>query len=120
MRHHNHPIGIALIVALCALTLMGPESEAIAKSSRAMTGTGKWQKKCPVLPPKPLVYGIGSSTMGTSLGKLLSRNLKALNLPFRKWGVASSGLARPDFHDWPNQMQKLVKERDPKIFVISL
>ena len=87
---------------------------------RAMTGSGKWKAKCPKISAKPLVYGVGSSTMGTSLGKSLKSKLKEKGIGFRKWGKASSGLARPEFHDWPKSIKQVVREKKPDIFVISL
>lgn len=67
-----------------------------------------------------MVYAIGSSTMGISLGPALQRILKPRGIPFRKWGKASSGLARPDFHNWISATQDIVREWKPGVFVISL
>jgi hypothetical protein len=103
------PLAIALFLMPC-----------VAHAERPMTGTGVWKAKCPKLPASPLVYGVGSSTMGTSLGASLEKNLKKEGVTFRKWGVASSGLARPEFHNWPKSVKEVVRERNPDIFVISV
>ena len=92
--------------------------EAVAE--RPMTGKGQWKSRCPKVSKTPMVYGIGSSTMGTSLGTSLSKALKKEGIKFRKWGKASSGLARPEFHDWPKSIKQVVRQKNPDIFVISL
>jgi uncharacterized protein len=77
-------------------------------------------KKCPKLKGKPLVYAIGSSTLGSHLGGILARDLKKAGFKFRKWARASSGLARPDFHDWLSKIPDIAAEWKPAAFVISL
>ena len=66
------------------------------------------------------VYGIGSSTMGSLLGPLIHQMMKADPVRFRRWGKESSGLARPDFHDWPREVPHLVRKYSPDAFVVSL
>ena len=66
------------------------------------------------------VYAVGSSTLGSPLAGQLDAALKKEGLKFRKWAKASSGLARPDFHDWPAQIPAIEKEWSPDIFIISL
>lgn len=77
--------------------------------------------KCPTVSSKgPVVYGIGSSTMGGSLGKILRKEIEPWGAKVRIWGKASSGLSRPDFHDWPERVPEIVKKYTPDFFVISL
>ena len=76
--------------------------------------------KCKNLDGRDLIYGIGSSMMGSDLGPMLERRLKEQGLKFRKWGKASSGLARPDFHDWPEKARSVARKLKPKIFVVAL
>lgn len=77
--------------------------------------------RCPTADDSPLVYGIGGSTMGTLLGPMLDRVFETENgITFKRWGKASSGLARPDFHDWPKETPRLMKKHDPEVVVISL
>jgi hypothetical protein len=66
------------------------------------------------------IYGIGSSTMGMELGRILKSELRARGAKVRIWGKASSGLARPDFHDWPAAVPRLVRAHKPELFVVSL
>jgi uncharacterized protein len=33
--------------------------------------------------------------------------------------VVSSGLARPDFHDWPHHLRDTLEQRDPEIIIVS-
>ncbi len=77
--------------------------------------------KCPVTgDDKPVVYGIGGSTMGTVLGPMLDKVFGENDVEFRRWGKASSGLARPDFHDWPKSTPALMQKHKPDIVVVSL
>jgi hypothetical protein len=78
-------------------------------------------KKCPRFEKKkPFVYAIGSSTMGSYLGSYLEQDLPKAGFAFRKWAKASSGLARPDFHDWISKVPDIAKQWKPDIFVVSL
>jgi len=77
--------------------------------------------KCPVTEKKhPTVYGIGGSTMGSVLGPMLDKVFEENGIQFRRWGKASSGLARPDFHDWPKEAPALMKKHQPDIVIVSL
>lgn len=69
---------------------------------------------------KPFVYAVGSSTMGSYLGSYLKRDLPKAGFKFRKWAKASSGLARPDFHDWPERLPEITKQWKPDVYVIAL
>jgi hypothetical protein len=88
----------------------GAEKDA-AEPSRAM---------CPKTDKDPIVYGIGGSTMGSVLGPMLKTVFAEQKVEFSRWGKASSGLARPDFHDWPAEAPRLMKKHDPDIVVVSL
>ena len=66
------------------------------------------------------IYAVGSSTLGSPLGGQLETALKKEGFKFRKWAKASSGLARPDFHDWPAQLPKIDKEWSPDVYIVSL
>ncbi len=95
-----------LIATLFALTLSSP---ALAESS-----------KCPVTDGDPVVYGIGGSTMGSVLGPMLDKVFGEHDVEFSRWGKASSGLARPDFHDWPKETPRLMEKHKPDIVIVSL
>ncbi|MGM0576607.1 MAG: hypothetical protein ACQEXJ_12830 [Myxococcota bacterium] len=70
---------------------------------------------------RPRIYMIGSSTMGSLLGPMLQRLFDdRWALDARRWGKASSGLARPDFHDWPKLAPGLMHRHRPDIVVVSL
>jgi len=70
--------------------------------------------------PARSLYALGSSTMGMSLGKILRAELKPLGVRVRVWGKASSGLARPDFHDWPAAAARAMADHKPDLVVVSL
>lgn len=71
--------------------------------------------------PVKRVYMIGSSTMGSVLGPMLQRLLEDEHeIRSKRWGKASSGLARPDFHDWISLAPGLMKRHRPQVVVISL
>ena len=75
---------------------------------------------CKKLSKGSFVYAIGSSTMGNALGPQLKKKIENAGFKFRKWAKASSGLARPDFHDWPSKVPEVVDQWSPDAFVISL
>ena len=68
------------------------------------------------------IYALGSSTMASLLGPALKRIMKREwpEASLSKWGKPSSGLARPDFHDWPRQIPKILRRHKPDMFVVSL
>ncbi len=77
--------------------------------------------QCPVTDGKmPKVYAIGSSTMGSVLGPVLKNMLKREGVKFDRWGKASSGLARPDFHNWPKLAPGLMLKHKPDVVIVSL
>lgn len=98
---------------LLALTL------SIAMTSPALASSAV-EGKCPTVKGEPVIYGIGGSTMGSVLGPMLAQVLKKHGIKFSRWGKASSGLARPDFHDWPATAPGLMEKHKPDIVVISL
>lgn len=70
---------------------------------------------------RPMVYAIGSSTMGSVLGKVLKKEFKSkFKAKIYVWGKASSGLARPDFHDWPAQLRNIRRKHKPDYYIVSL
>jgi uncharacterized protein len=114
---HTTQTSLVLAAVVLVTLLLVP---AVSWAERPMTGDGEWRARCPKISKNPMVYGVGSSTMGTSLGASLSTALKEEGVNFRKWGKASSGLARPEFHDWPKSIRQVVRQKNPDIFVISL
>ena len=76
---------------------------------------------CPGAEKLEKVYLLGSSTMGSVLGPMLQVRLdKELGVRAKRWGKASSGLARPDYHDWPKLTPGLMNKHKPQVVVISL
>jgi hypothetical protein len=101
---------LALVLASMALPVL--PSAALAAGPAIV--------KCPTIAGATTVYGIGGSTMGTLLGPMLEKVFEEQGIDFRRWGKASSGLARPDFHDWPKETPAIMKKHQPKIVVVSL
>ena len=59
--------------------------------------------------------------MGSVLGPMLQKDLKKRwDIKAKRWGKASSGLARPDFHDWPAEVPNLMRRHRPDYVVVSL
>ena len=59
--------------------------------------------------------------MGSVLGPMLQKDLKKKwGIKAKRWGKASSGLARPDFHDWPAEVPNLMRRHRPDYVVVSL
>lgn len=101
---------LALALALTAgATPLAPASAAPPKGLR-----------CPKLDRDPSVYGIGGSTMGSLLGPMLQKVFAEHAIGFKRWGKASTGLARPDFHDWPAEAPGVMRKNKPDIVVVSL
>ena len=76
---------------------------------------------CPRFERRPKVYMIGSSTMGSVLGPMLQTELrKRWGVEGKRWGKASSGLARPDYHDWPRKAVGLMRRHNPHMVIVSL
>lgn len=85
-----------------------------------MVGERVTIQRCPrVRGRRPVLYALGSSTMG-GLAVILKRALKPWDVKLRSWAVASTGLARPDFHDWPAQVPGVARRYDPDAFVVCL
>ena len=64
---------------------------------------------------------IGDSLVATGIGALLERKLDAHPhvTCFRK-GKSSSGLARPDFFDWPMEAKAHIEWRKPELVIVIL
>ncbi len=77
---------------------------------------------CPDFGEEAFVYSIGSSTLASLLGPLIEQTVKHRwpNVRTRKWGKASSGMARPDFHDWVKEMPAVNDEYDPDVYIVNL
>ncbi|PKN57991.1 MAG: hypothetical protein CVU56_07935 [Deltaproteobacteria bacterium HGW-Deltaproteobacteria-14] len=85
-----------------------------------LTASPAAAQRCPATKGSPTVYAIGSSTLGSVLGPMLQRILKDDGIEMHRWGRASSGLARPDFHDWLALAPGLMAKHKPDIVVVSL
>ncbi|MFO0750564.1 MAG: hypothetical protein U1F43_33580 [Myxococcota bacterium] len=68
----------------------------------------------------PDILSIGSSTLGSVLGPMLGAAFQRDGLTHHFYGVASSGLARPDYHDWLAGAAKLIGTYDPDVVVVEL
>lgn len=75
--------------------------------------------RCPVV-EQPMVLAFGSSTLASLLGPILRTELERDGLRSHFFGVASSGLARPDYYDWFAKGAKLVDQHAPDVVVIEL
>lgn len=74
-------------------------------------------------PPSPSnlakVYVVGDSDAGT-FGPYLNRLLDGTNLTDTELNYkVSSGLSRPDFFDWPAELERTLPEVDPDIVVVT-
>ena len=66
------------------------------------------------------VYMIGASSTGSLTGPALRRAFRKTDIQFKFWGKASSGLARPDFHDWPKETRRIVRRFKPDVVIVHL
>jgi hypothetical protein len=73
----------------------------------------------PTRPRKVLI--LGDSLAATGFGALLEKKLDAHPDVecFRK-GKSASGLARPDFYDWPGEAKRQIDARDPDLVLVIM
>jgi len=63
---------------------------------------------------------IGAFSIGGLIGPMLRRIFKDGPVTFKFWGKASSGLARPDFHDWPKATKRILRSFKPDLVIVHL
>jgi hypothetical protein len=76
----------------------------------------------PAVPTEPhRVLILGDSLAATGFGALLEKKLDAHPdiVCYRK-GKSASGLARPDFFDWPSEAKKQIEFRKPELVVVIM
>lgn len=67
----------------------------------------------------PLRVYVGGDSLAVGLGWSFARLGAATGLVAPIEGAEiSSGLSRPDFYDWPSQIQRVVAEDDPEVIVV--
>ncbi|MFO0633096.1 MAG: DUF459 domain-containing protein [Nannocystaceae bacterium] len=67
----------------------------------------------------PKVLILGDSMIAGGFGVFLERALKKeYGVPCKRAGKSSSGLARPDFHDWPEAAEAIVAKWKPDASVV--
>jgi hypothetical protein len=70
-------------------------------------------------PHKVLI--LGDSLAATGFGALLERKLDAhADIECFRKGKSASGLARPDFFDWPTEAKKQIEFRKPELVVVIM
>lgn len=73
----------------------------------------------PSTPKKVLI--LGDSLAATGFGALLEKKLDAhADVQCFRKGKSASGLARPDFFDWPAEAKKQIDARDPDLVVVIM
>jgi len=70
--------------------------------------------------PRGKVLLIGDSMIATALGQRLEHGLSAEGFRVHRRGKSSSGLARPDFFDWPGEATKLMEKHAPDAVVVMM
>lgn len=89
-----------------------------AKSSEALD---EYSAHIPDFSEKIRVLIIGDSMMMEGLGPELQKALHARgDVDVTRKGRYSSGLSRPDFYDWPQNMQNFLEQYDPQLVIMSL
>ena len=73
--------------------------------TRARAGSGK-------------VLILGGSTIHSALGKTIEETLQAAGLSTQRQAKSSSGLARPDFYDWPTNAKAYTDRFAPDAVVV--
>jgi hypothetical protein len=73
----------------------------------------------PAKPRKVLI--LGDSLAATGFGALLEKKLdEHADIECFRKGKSASGLARPDFFDWPGETKKQIDARDPDLVVVIM
>lgn len=93
-----------------------PAEPAKVQDSRSKTAT----EPCPADGEPPSLLAIGGSTMKNTLGRMLDKVLSPDGWRVAKHGKAASGLARPDYYDWPAAAKGLVAGGGADIVVVAL
>lgn len=70
-------------------------------------GPAAAQRRARREPVAPDVVIIGSSSVNGALGRMIEDELEAAGLPTERHGRSSTGLARPDFFDWQEEIGEL-------------
>lgn len=102
---HRHAAALLAAVPLLVATLGAP----------AIAGAPEPARRC-----HRSALLLGDSNMYGALGHALTRPLRARGYEVERVGKPGSGLARPDFYDWPTETERMVAERDPDLVVIIL
>ncbi|MDP9184982.1 MAG: DUF459 domain-containing protein [Actinomycetota bacterium] len=71
-------------------------------------------------PDRQLRIAIVGDSLAQGIGYAADSVFKPFWVEVYKQGRISTGLARPDFYDWPAQMQTIVERADPDLVLIML
>ena len=66
------------------------------------------------------LFAIGSSSMQIVLGPMLTKRFGKDGLKVDFVGKSASGLARPDYFDWPTTVKTALATHTPDVFVVDL
>lgn len=110
------PGRLAVLIAAVALAWTPTPTLAGRCPSRAKPATR------PVLrsPEHASVLLLGDSNIFGTLGQALARHLRGRGMAVQRFGKPTSGLARPDFFDWPREAARLVASADPDVVVFMV
>jgi hypothetical protein len=86
-------------MALC-VALVAPRASSLEDVVRGADGTSA------DLRPSGAVL-IGSSSFNQDFGRLIARELERMGYKVVRKGVSGAGLARPDFHDMPRELEAM-------------
>ena len=68
--------------------------------------------------PGPKVMIVGGSQIAGAFGMWLAKALEEDGYETHRQARSASGLARPDFYDWPSLLEELLAEHDPDGVVV--
>lgn len=103
-----------------AKTTKGAESDPTKPEPAVVAPEAKPDE--PATPPAPKkVLILGDSLAATGFGALLERKLDAHpDIECGRKGKSASGLARPDFFDWPAEAKKQIEAKKPELVVVIM
>ena len=68
--------------------------------------------------PGPKILIVGGSQIAGAFGMWLGKALREDGYEFHRQARSASGLARPDFYNWPTLLEELLAEHDPDGVVV--
>jgi hypothetical protein len=94
------------------------ESKQISQTVQTKKTLQKSTYKLPSTIPQRILL-IGSSSMNSDLGAFLTQALRRQELDVHRHAKVGSGLARPDFYNWMEELPSLLNLHQPELVIVQ-